>query len=316
MHDCEATLTARPVQDLTGRGLVEFWPVVAILAAVLLWGSSFAAMRVAVAVLPPATMMWLRMLTAALVLTPFLPALLRALRRSYRGGDWRLLLPMVLLQPCLYFLLESNALQLTTSSQAGVISASVPLLVTLGAWLFLHEHVRGGTFVGLGVAAAGVVVLSLTGGESEGASAPLLGNLMELGAMACAAGNLLLVKRLCCRYSPWGLTALQVLAGLLFFSPGILPLLGADSAPLAALTGGVALPLTMLYLGSCVSLGAFSFFNWGMSRMGAGRAAASINLVPVAAVTLGWLLLGEALTPVQLLAACAVLWGVWKSQNR
>ncbi len=279
-----------------------------ILGAVLLWGGSFVAMRIAVAELPPMTVMWLRLIIAFVALLPFLPRLAHA---RYRKGDWKLLLPMVLLQPCLYFLLESNALTLTTSSQAGVISSSVPLLVAIGAWIFLKEQIRGGTVIGLLVSVIGVAVLSLTGANDGAAKAPVIGNFMELGAMACAAGNILLVKRLCDRYGPWSLTAFQVIAGALFFLPGAWHLVDSYHILFAP-----KMTLAILFLGAFVSLGAFGLYNWGMSYIPASKASAAINLIPAVAVFLGWIVLDESLTPMQLAGACAVLVGVWWSQRK
>lgn len=282
-------------------------PTLAILGAVLLWGGSFSAMRTAVQVLPPQSVMWIRMAVALTVLLPVLPRLAPG-RSALR--DWKPLLLMVAFQPCLYFWLESNALTLTTSSQAGVIAASVPLMVAVGARLFLGERTGAGALAGLVVSMAGVAWLT-TGGDDGQASNALLGNAMELGAMASAAAYMLLVKRLCGRYGPWTLTAMQVAAGALFFLPGAVPLWRAGAAPW---TPGLA--LAMAFLGAGVTLGAFGLYNWGMSRMPAGRASAFINLVPVTAVLLGWGLLGESLTPSQTAAAGVVFFGVWLSQRK
>lgn len=282
-------------------------PHVAIIAAVCLWGGSFSAMKVAIGSLDPWSMMWGRMLVASACLAPFLKGLAP---RGYAKGDWRLLLPMVALMPCLYFYLESHALTLTTSAQAGVISASVPLLVAAGASLFLAEAVSGGAWAGLVLSVGGVVWLTLAGAPAENAPNPLLGNLLEFGAMVSAAGYMLLVKRLSARYGSWTLTAMQTLTGLLFFLPGAW----------AFITAIPVLPakplLAVAYLGAGGSLGAFGLYNWGMSRIDASRASAYINLVPVVALTLGWLLLDEALNPQQLTAACCVFGGVWLSQGR
>jgi len=128
------------------------WPVLALLTAVLLWGGSFAAMRVALRVLNPWSMMWVRMAVGVALLAPFTAGRLpRDLRASYRKGDWKLLVLLVATEPCLYFLLESNALRFTTASQAGVIVATAPLLVALGAWLFLRERMSAAGAVGLAV---------------------------------------------------------------------------------------------------------------------------------------------------------------------
>jgi drug/metabolite transporter (DMT)-like permease len=282
-------------------------PVVAILVAVMLWGGSFAAMRLTLKALSPWTVMWIRMMTSIMILVPFAGKLRL---RGYRAGDWRRLLPMALLQPCFYFLLESNALRLTTSSQAGVVAASVPLMVSLGAWLFLNEDLVRRTLVGLGLAMGGVVALTLLNPPGGQAADPILGNLMEMGAMICAAANLILVKQLSRRYNPWILTALQVVAGAIFFLPGLWLLM---QVPAAAWTLPVV--TSLLFLGGLVTLGAFGLYNWGMSRIAASRASVFINLVPVFAVATGWGLLGESLSLAQCIAAAVVICGVWFSQR-
>ena len=283
-------------------------PVAALLAAVGLWGGSFAAMRMAVQAMHPLSVVWLRMIIALAVILPFAGRLKTA---SYRRGDWKRLAPMVLLQPCLYFLLESNALRYTTSSQAGVISALVPLLVATGAWLMLGESVGRATFAGLFMSVAGVIALSLSGSGSASAPNPLLGNCLELIAMASAALNMILVKQLSGRYNPWLLTGLQVLAGSLFFSPGLVLLFKGEAI---CWTG--ALVFAILFLGVLVTLGAFGLYNWAMSRLPASRASAFINLVPVTAVAIGWLAMGESLNGLQSAAAVAVIVGVGISQKK
>ncbi len=287
--------------------LDKLLPVAALLSAVLLWGGSFAAMRLSVGAMSPWSVMWLRMIIALLVILPFAGRLRLS---GYQSGDWRLLLPMVLLQPCLYFLLESYALKFTTSSQAGVISASVPLMVTVGAWLVLGEPLSRKTLMGLFFSVGGVAALSINGQDAISAlNNPLLGNSLEICAMASAALNMILVKRLCNRYSPWLLTALQVAAGSLFFSPGLV-LLFSGGTPQWTVT----LVAAILFLGTFVTLGAFGLYNWAMSRIPASKASIFINLVPVTAVAIGWTVMGERLNPVQCIAAVTVITGVALSQ--
>jgi drug/metabolite transporter (DMT)-like permease len=276
--------------------------------ATVLWGGSFAAMKVTITALGPWSVMWARMAVALLVILPFARKLWP---RNYRAGDWRLLVPFVLFQPCLYFALESNALRFTSSSQAGLISASVPLMVALGAHLFLHEHVARETIAGLFISLGGVVWLTLAGDPSEAAVNPLLGNALELGAMVSAAGYVLIVKRLTESYNPWTLTSMQIIAGFLFFLPGARFFL--DGRLLALSTEQV---LILVYLGACVTLGAFGLYNLGIKSIPANRASALVNLIPVIAVGLGWGLLGEKLNRSQVAAAFCVLAGVWLSQAR
>lgn len=283
-------------------------PYIAIFGATLFWGSSFAAMKVTITDLGPWSVMWARMATAMLVILPFAK---RLWPREYRAGDWKLLLPFVGFQPCLYFLLESNALRFTTSSQAGLISASVPLMVAVGAHYFLHEKIARATVAGLFISLGGVVWLTVAGTPSESASNPLLGNTLELGAMISAVGYVLLVKKLTERYGPWTLTAMQIVAGFIFFSPGARFFLAGGLSTLTTLQ-----LVTLSYLGAFVSLGAFGLYNVGIKYIPANRASALVNLIPVIAVGFGWVLLGERLNGSQMAAAVCVLGGVWISQRK
>ncbi len=282
----------------------------AIIVAVFLWGGSFAAMRSAIGTVGSFSLMTLRTLVAASLLLPFLPFFIRQLKISRKPGDFKLLLFTVLMQPCLYFLAESNALRFTSASQAGMISATVPILTAIGAWLVLREPVGKRMIFGIILAVLGIVVITISGNDSSGASRPLLGNGLEFLAMIFAAGNLIAVRGLSRRYNTWLLTAMQTFAGAIFFLPGIVPLLKSG-------IGLSDIPwIPVLYLGIGSSLGAFGLYNWGMGQIPAARASSFINLVPVVAAIGAWLILGERLSSFQMLGGAIVLVGVVVSQER
>ncbi|NCC25507.1 MAG: DMT family transporter [Deltaproteobacteria bacterium] len=282
-------------------------PVLAVLGAVLLWGSAFAAMKHLVETLNPWAVMWLRTGIATLVLTPFTARLAGPVTK---GRDRIALALMALFMPCLYFLFESYALTFTSATQAGLVSASLPIMVAVGASIFFKERTSLWGWLGLALSIAGVAALTLTGSPSPNALNPALGNMLELLAMACAAGYMLLVKRLSASYGPWTLTAVQNAAGCLFFLPGLYMLLrdGMGENPLGLL-------FVAGYLGAFVTLGAFGMYNVGMSRLPAGKASAFINLVPAVAAFFGWMVLGETLTFTQMLASGIIFAGVALAQR-
>ncbi|MFW5499994.1 MULTISPECIES: DMT family transporter [unclassified Maridesulfovibrio] len=290
----------------TSKSNTTIIPVFSILAAVLLWGSSFAAMKHLVGNLNPWAVMWMRTGIATLVLTPFIPRLAGPVKK---GKDRFALAVMALFMPCLYFLSESYALTFTTATQAGLISASLPLMVSAGAGFFFKEKTTLAGWLGLALSMLGVAILTLSGSPSGNGANPALGNMLELLAMICAAGYMLLVKRLSASYGPWTLTAVQNSAGCIFFLPGMYLLirdgLGPDPLNVIFIAG---------YLGAFVTLGAFGLYNVGMSRLPAGKASAFINLVPAIAAFFGWFLLGETLNFTQLLASLVIFAGVGLAQ--
>ncbi len=289
------------------RNSKDLLPIVAVLAAVILWGGSFAAMRITIQTFNPWLVMWLRMAVAAAVLLPFAGKLMP---KYSKRGDWKMLLPMVIFQPCLYFLFESYALTYTTSSQAGIIAATLPIMVLIGARMVFSETLHTGAICGIVLSIACVATLTLLSGAGDVASNPLLGNSLEVLAMMSAAAYMIVVKKMSLRYNPWSLTALQIIGGTLFFSPGIYYLIHIEYSSIQWQTIAA-----IVYLGAFVTLAAFGLYNWAISKISASRASAFINLVPVIAVCIGWMALDETLNTLQGIAAAGVIIGVWLSQK-
>lgn len=286
-----------------GRALA----MAALVLAMALWGSSFIALKLAFVELPALWVIAGRMLLGALV---FLAAWRWRGRIDYRPGDWKYLLALTACEPCLYFIFEALALQHTSASQAGMITALLPLLVALGAYLFLHERISRTTLVGFALALSGALWLSLAGSADEHAPNPLLGNFFELLAILCATAYTLLLKHLTGRYSPFILTALQALVGSLFFVP-----LAAWQVdwPSSFSKQGLA---AVAYLGVVVTVGAYGLFNFGVSRLPASQATAFTNLIPLFTLVFAAVLLGERLNDQQMFAAALVFAGVILSQWR
>ena len=279
----------------------------ALSTAMFLWGSSFVAMKFAMASLHPLLVVWARMVIASICFLPFLPSFSRL------AIDRRHLLPLLALgicEPCLYFLFETAALKLTSASQASLITTMLPLLVAVAAGIFLGERISARIVTGLLVAAAGAIWLSLAAAVSEHAPNPVLGNFLEFLAMVTATGYIILLKKLSADLPPLFLTAMQSFIGAVFFL-------------LAVLIMGVPMPtrldmevvFSLVYLGIFVSVGAYSLYNFGVSRVPANQAAAFINLIPLWAVLLGVLLLGERFTLWQFAAGALIFIGVMITQD-
>lgn len=281
--------------------------IICLVIAMALWGSSFIALKLAFAELPPLWVIFGRMALGSLV---FLLAWRWRGQMHYRAGDWKYLLGLAACEPCLYFLFEALALQHTSAAQAGMVTALLPLLVAVGAFVFLRERISRITLSGFLIALVGAVWLSLAGSADEHASNPILGNFYELLAMLCAMGYTLLLKHLSSRYSPFLLTAMVAFVGTVFFLP-----LALFSAPLPISVSPMGLG-AVAYLGILVTVGAYGLYNFGVSRLPASQASGFTNLIPVFTLLFAILLLGESLNRMQMLAAALVFVGVLLSQWR
>ena len=159
------------------------------------------------------------------------------------------------------------------------------------------------------LAFVGVIWLTLANAPSEDAPHPILGNFLEFLAMVCAAGYTITMKKLTERYSPLFLTMVQAVIGAIFFFPFIFLGTKPHHFDLPAFSA-------IFYLGAVVTMGAYGLYNYALKYVPASRAAACVNLIPIFAVFLGWLLLGETLKGGQFFAGAMILAGVYLTQSQ
>jgi drug/metabolite transporter (DMT)-like permease len=284
------------------------FPYFCLVIAMVLWASTFVALKLAFRSYDPMVVIFGRMLVASCCAV-FFPFAFKGV--NLRKQDIKYIVFMAVCEPCLYFTFEAKALVHTSAAQAGMITTMMPLLVAIGAWAFLKERLTARTCTGFALAVAGAVWLSIGSAPSVHGPNPLLGNFLEFMAMVCATGYALTCKRLTARYSPLFLTFVQAFCGAIFFFPALF--LPGTTLPAQA----DPLPLfAIFYLGTGVTLGAYGLYNFGVSRIPASQATAFINLIPVFVLVMSALVLGERFTLVQYLASGLVFAGVILTQDR
>jgi drug/metabolite transporter (DMT)-like permease len=277
-----------------------------LLAAMIIWSTSFVALKATFSVYDPLFVIWGRQIIAATVFLVIIKSLWKKCR--YMKGDFKLLLLMAVFEPCLYFIFEARALTYTTASQAGIITSALPMLVAVVAFFILKEKTTIMTWTGFFLAVSGSVILSVFSDVTISAPDPILGNFLEFCAMICATGYTICLKRLCDRYNPFFLTGFQCFTGSVFFLPLVF-LCGEFPARIEFMPS-----LGVAYLGIAVTIGAYGLYSAGMKRVSAGTATAFINLIPVFTIFFGWLFLGEKLNMIQYFACVLVFAGIYLSR--
>jgi len=289
--------------------IYRYLPSLGLMLAMLLWASSFVALKIAFRAYDPMVVIFGRMAVASVCFLLLCRWFMNSV--DFRWSDLKYILFMAFCEPCLYFLFEARAMEHTTASQAGMITAMLPILVALAAGWLLKETVGLYTWLGSLMTLAGVFWLTLESVPSSDAPNPALGNFYEFIAMVCATGYTITLKRLTRRYSPFFLTAMQAFAGSVFY----LPLLFLPSTRLP-LHFEPASGMAIIYLGAVITLGAYGLYNFGLKHIPASQASAYVNLIPVFSVLMGWMLLDESFSGTQCLAAALVMAGVYISQLR
>jgi drug/metabolite transporter (DMT)-like permease len=271
-------------------------------AMAVLWGVPYFFIKIAVAELPPVTLVAARTAIAAAVLLPV--ALWRGDLRQLRG---RLpaVVGLMLLEVTIPFVLISAGEQRIASSLTGLLIASLPMMIALLALrLDASERVDRLQLLGLCLGLAGVAALLGLDVGRDGAQ--LLGAAMVLLATLMYAFGVLLVKHSFSDVSPIGPATAAVALNTLVLAPFALA-----SAPHRVPSPQVMLAL--LGLGLLCTAVAFLVYFALIVEAGAGRATVITYVNPAIAVALGVAVLGERLTPVTIAGFVLVIAGSWLS---
>ena len=283
------------------------WVAVGILIiAMMVWASSFIALKSAIGPIGPMSVIFGRMFIASLCFLYFIKGFLKL---KFTKDDIKYISLMAAFEPCMYFIFEAKALQYTTAGQAGMITSMMPLITAIGAGIFLKELISKKLIFGSLIAVSGAVWLSLSSSGNQSASDPLLGNTLEFLAMFCAAGYTISLRHLSKKFSALFLTAIQAFIGCLFFLPFAL-----WEYNTMVMDFNQEAFLWVAYLGVVVTLGGYGLFNYAVGRVEASKASMFVNLIPVFTLLLAFLILGEKLTYIEMVASIVILSGVFITQ--
>lgn len=256
--------------------------------------------KISLADLSPAMIVFVRTVLAALVLVP-----LAAYRKGFGGlrAAAGTVLALAVVQVAAPFLLISFGELEITSSLTGILLSSTPLFTALLA-IWLDDDERSSGWRALGLAAGFVGVALLIGVDLAGSEAALLGGLaVALAGLGYALGGFI-AKRNPTRVDPVGLAAATMV---------VTPLL---VAPVAFATAPAAMPSlgtvgAMLVLGLAGTGVAFAIFHTLIAEVGPARSSLVTYIAPVFSVVYGVTLLGEPFTIGAVMGLPLILGGSW-----
>lgn len=283
----------------------ELFAYLSITIAVILYGTTLTATKICLEYYSTSQLMTFRLLISAILFIPFLFTIYKNIKIEKR--DIWLIILMVLCEPCLYFIFETNALKYTTSGQAGIVSALEPVILLIGARIVLKEKFIKIVYLGLAIAITGSIILSLSSDVNEMAPRPLLGNFLELIAIILTDTCVITTKYLMDRYPPFFLTGIAVIGGAIFFT--VMNIV-THSSFCPVLNPSLFL---VIYLG-ILTVVAYALYNFAICTLPASKFSPFLFLLPVAAVIFGWFFLGETINLKQFAACILVFIGIYICQ--
>jgi drug/metabolite transporter (DMT)-like permease len=276
------------------------WLLLAAIAVI--WGSSFLFIDLALEAFRPGVIALARVALGAAAL-----ALVPASRRAVDRQD----MPRVALLGLVWMVgplvLFPVAQQWIDSSVAGMLNGAVPLFGAAWAVVLLRRPLGRTQTLGLVVGFAGVVAISWP--EVQGSRATTLGAALVVFAVLLYGLSVNLAVPLQQRYGALPVLLRAQLAALVLLVP-----FGLWSLPGSRLEWGAA--LAMLPLGILGTGLAFVLMTTLVGRVGGPRGAVATYFIPVVAIALGVVFLGERVAPAALLGTALVLAGAWLASRR
>jgi drug/metabolite transporter (DMT)-like permease len=277
------------------------WGLLVILS--VLWGGAFFMASIALKEATPLGLAFSRIAIAALALAAL--GWLMGLPFPRRFAEWRAFAILALVGNAIPFVLLYWAQTQITGGLASILNAMTPVFTILLAHVATRdEKIDLRRFLGVLIAVGGVA--TIVGPSALAHGGALWPEIAVLGAACCYAVASVYARRFRA-YPPITTSLAQLVVGAFLLLPFVL----FEGAPFRGAAPSVVTLLCILALGLLSTALAFIIFFRVLSRAGAANTALVTLLVPVSAILLGALVLGDTLVARQYaglaLIACGLL---------
>ena len=303
-------------------------PYLSVVAAMLIWAGAGIAVKEALVVFTPLTLIVLRF-TLAVLLMLVVGLLLRkneivGLQKVDRK-DLPLFLLGGLFQPFLYFIFETYTYQSFASPTiAEALLSTQPVMAPLFALVLLRERVTRNNIIGIVLSTIGMLMLLLVGSNDFALGNPW-GVLLAVLTVSMSVSYSVILRKIPSRYSPLSIVFyVQSFSLLLFYVVWAGQALWSGGVELCSsgvelCSGGVEWwksCAAVVYLAVLASVAAFVLFCYTVREIGVTRANVFNNVRPVFTAILMWLIFDEVLPGWKLVGIVVIIVGLFVSQRK
>ena len=277
------------------------WSLLGVLS--VLWGGSFFFNGVVLREVPPLTVVLLRVALASVLLLP----LLRAYRIRFPEGfsGWKPFIAIGLFNNVLPFSLIVVGQTYIPSGLASILNATTPLFTVVVMAAAGEEKLHARRIAGVMAGLIGVIILHGGGFDGKGLG---FESGQGIGILLCLAGafsyglSALVARRLLSNSSPLGTATFQLLASTAM----MVVVAGVAERPWQLPMPGPATWLAVFGLAALSTALAYIVFFQILRRSGATNVMLVTLLIPVTAILLGYLVLGEQISAHEIFGALVI----------
>jgi len=293
-----------PVESPRERALV--W--IAVIVTLLAWASAFVVIR-GVAPHVPGGALALGRLTVGTVALGVVALLQRRWMRP-TAREWIQIVAYGIAWFGAYNVALNIAEHSLDAGTTAMIVGAGPILIALGAGLFLGEGIPKWLAIGAGVAFVGVILIGLSTSLTTAKGVDPVGVVWSLAAAVTYTIGVLVQKPAIRRLPAGQVTFMGCAIGMI----ACLPFLGQLASSLAG--APLSAVLGIVYLGLVPTAIGFSAWAYALQRTTAGRLSVSTYIVPAIAIVLALIFFGEIPAPLAIVGGVVCLAGVAISRRR
>lgn len=275
----------------------------------LIIGFSFLFVKLALSVTNPLNALAHRFTIAFVAVS--IPVLLGWVKLNITLKDLISLLPISLFYPTLFFTFQTFGLVYISSSEAGIIQATIPIFTMLLASIILKEHSTNKQKLSLLLSVAGVVyIFAMKGLGSSGTS--FTGIILILLCSISSASYNVLARKVTKKYNVFDLTYIMTSLAFVIFN-----ILSISDFAIKGELNLYFMPFTnfkfviaIIYLGTLSSVISSMLSNFALSKIEASKMSVFNNLSTLITMVSGFVFLNESLYYYHLIGAIMIVLGL------
>jgi drug/metabolite transporter (DMT)-like permease len=280
-------------------------PDLAVALLVLIWGSNFAVVKAALSEFSPLAFNALRFVIASALMLVFLR--LAGMRVRIERRDVPVMIGLGILGNTAYQVLFILGIDWTLAGNAALMLAAVPIFVALMSVVLGHEKIHLMAWIGIFLSVAGIGFVVLGGDRDVSFGGETVrGDLTMLAAAVLWSAYTVGSSRFVRKYGTLPTTALTMWIG----AAGLV-LIAMPSLRAQAWSGISGWAWAGLLYSSVLGIAvAYLLWYYGVRHLGSSRTATYSNVIPLVALIVAWILLGEQPGLTQIVGAALILGGI------
>ena len=221
------------------------------------------------------------------------------------------LLPVIIFQPVLYFIFETYGLNLTSSGEAGLMIALIPIFVALLSALLLKEKPSLIQVLFILTSVSGVVLIQSY--KSFELGSPIWGFLLLFGSVLAAAFFNIASRHAHTSYRATEITYMMMFAGAITFNTIYIIelLIKGQIVHYVSDIININVFIPVFVLGAFISTCGFCLVNYTLHHMPAHISSIYTNLSTIVALIAGMIFLHESVTIYHIIGSVLIIIGVY-----